>query len=171
MPFVQVPNTYNSLVVTYLQMTKWLWCHREHYLAYQSIISIAAREEPTREGGGGGQMLEIDQKKVTLSADWCHVMLHSLHVCAFLQVNLYLLSRILLGLVKVAVKKGILPEPNFPIFPLFAGLMWGIVLCLFEYQQETLQQSLQNSMTYIYHDSLVWNNIWDFLVYNSDILW
>lgn len=92
------------------------------------------------------------------------------NVCS-LQVNLYLLSRIVLGLVKVAVKKGIIPEPRFPVFPLFAGLMWGIVLCLFEYQQETLQQSLQNSMTYIYHDSLTWNNVWDFLVYNSDILW
>lgn len=89
-----------------------------------------------------------------------------------MQVNLYLLSRITLGLVKVAVKKGFLPPlPRLPVFSLFAGLMWGVVLCLFEYQQETLQQSLQNSMTYIYHDSFVWSNVWDFLVYNSNILW
>ena len=86
-------------------------------------------------------------------------------------MNLYLLSRIVLGLVKTAVKKGYIPEPKLPVFPLFAGLMWGTVLCLFEYQKDTLQQSLQNSMTYIYHDSQVWNNIWDFVVYNSDILW
>lgn len=87
------------------------------------------------------------------------------------QVNLYLLSRIVLGLVKVAVKKGYIPEPRFKVFPLFAGLMWGIVLCLFEYHQEVLQQSLQNSMTYIYHDSLVWSTLWDFLAYNNDVLW
>ncbi len=88
-----------------------------------------------------------------------------------LQVNLYLLSRIVLGSIKVAVNKGYLPNPSFPVFPLFAGLMWGLVLCLFEYQKETLQQSLQNSMTYIYHDSLVWSNIWDFLAYNNSVLW
>lgn len=88
-----------------------------------------------------------------------------------LQVNLYLLSRIILGLAKMGVKKGIIPEPNFPAFSIFAGLMWGLSLCLFEYQQDTLQLSLQNSMTYIFHDSFVWSNVWDFLVYNNAALW
>lgn len=86
-------------------------------------------------------------------------------------MNLYLLSRITIGLVKVAVKKGYVPEPKFDVFPWFAGLMWGVVLCLFEYHQETLQQSLQNSMTYIYRDSTVWSSVWDFLVYNNQLLW
>ena len=69
------------------------------------------------------------------------------------------------------MKKGYIPEPNFKVFPWFAALMWGTVLFLFENHQDTLQQSLQNSMTYIYHDSMVWNNVFDFLLDNNDILW
>ena len=89
----------------------------------------------------------------------------------FPQINLYLLSRITAGLARVAVKHGYLPSPSFDVFPWFAALMWGIVLCLFEYEKDTLQPSLQNSMTYLYHDSSVWHNVWDLLVYNSDVLW
>ena len=97
---------------------------------------------------------------------------HIAHDCTlFIQINLYLLSRITLGLVKLAVKKGYLPEPKFDVFPWFAALMWGTVLYLFENHQELLQQSLQSSMTYIYHDSMTWNNVLDFLVYNNAILW
>jgi len=77
----------------------------------------------------------------------------------------------MIGLAKTAVKKGYIPEPRINVFPLFAGLMWGIVLCLFTYHKDTLQPSLQNSMTYIYNDSTVWTNIWDFLVYNNQLLW
>jgi len=53
----------------------------------------------------------------------------------------------------------------------FAAVMWGVVLCLFEYEKDTLQPSLQNSMTYLYHDSNVWHSIWDLIVYNSNVLW
>ena len=88
-----------------------------------------------------------------------------------MQINLYLLSRITLGLARLAVKKVYLPEPRFSVFPWFAALMWGTVLYLFENHQETLQQSLQNSMTYIYHDSMIWNSVLDFLLYNNDSLW
>lgn len=100
--------------------------------------------------------------------------IHPLHYhdpLSCIQINLYLLSRISLGLARLAVKKGYLPEPRFSVFPWFAALMWGTVLYLFENHQETLQQSLQNSMTYIYHDSMVWNNVLDFLLYNNDSLW
>lgn len=88
-----------------------------------------------------------------------------------LQINLYLLSRISVGLVRLAVQKRVLPSPKFDVFPLFGAIVWGIVLCLFEYHQEVLQPSLQSSMTYLYHDSNAWHNIFDFLVYNSQILW
>ena len=98
-------------------------------------------------------------------------ILWPLLTCILIQINLYLLSRIILGLVKLGVKKGYLPELKFDVFPWFAALMWGTVLFLFENHQETLQQSLQSSMTYIYHDSMIWNNVLDFLVYNSDSLW
>ena len=93
------------------------------------------------------------------------------HIYPSPQINLYLLSRITAGLARVAVKRGYLPAPSFDVFPWFAALMWGIVLCLFEYEKDTLQPSLQSSMTYLYHDSSVWHNVWDLLVYNSNVLW
>ncbi|CAI5778058.1 peroxisomal membrane protein 4 isoform X2 [Podarcis muralis] len=65
------------------------------------------------------------------------------------QINMYLLSRILFGLSRLAVEKGYIPEPKQDPFPLFAALVWGIVLWLFEYHRHTLQPSLQSSMTYL----------------------
>ncbi|MBN3304115.1 peroxisomal membrane protein 4 [Amia ocellicauda] len=83
------------------------------------------------------------------------------------QINMYLLSRILFALSRLAVEKGLLPQPKRDPFPLFAALVWGIVLWLFEYHPHTLQPSLQSSMNYLYHDSNVWHDISDFLVYNK----
>ena len=87
------------------------------------------------------------------------------------QINLYLLSRITLGLAKMLVRRGYLPEPTFDLFPWFGALVWGVVLCLYEYEKRSLQPSLQSSMTYLYHDSTVWGGVWDFLAYNSARLW
>ena len=84
-----------------------------------------------------------------------------------LQICLYLLSRITFGFARVAMAKGLVPTPTFNTFPWFAGLMWGCVLWLFEYERHTLQPSLQSSMTYIYQDSQLWHNVWDLLVYNT----
>ncbi|XP_015265870.1 PREDICTED: LOW QUALITY PROTEIN: peroxisomal membrane protein 4 [Gekko japonicus] len=83
------------------------------------------------------------------------------------QINMYLLSRILFGLSRLAVEKGYIPEPKQDPFPLFAALVWGIVLWLFEYHRHTLQPSLQSSMTYLYDDSNVWHDVSDFLIYNK----
>uniref|UniRef100_H2ZAS9 Peroxisomal membrane protein 4 n=1 Tax=Ciona savignyi TaxID=51511 RepID=H2ZAS9_CIOSA len=87
------------------------------------------------------------------------------------QINMYLLSRIIFGLCRLGAERGCLPsEENMKgvkIFPVFAATVWGIVLWLFENHKHTLQPSLQNSMTYLYHDSNVWHNIWDFLIYNK----
>eukprot|EP00731_Ephydatia_muelleri_P012624 Em0006g1518a len=88
-----------------------------------------------------------------------------------MQVNLYLLSRITAGFARVLVKKRYIPEPQFKVFPWFAAFVWAMVLCLFEYHPETLQSSLQNSMNYLYRDSTIWSNLWDFFVYNSSNLW
>lgn len=87
--------------------------------------------------------------------------------CIWLQINMYLLSRILFALSRLAVEKGFIPQPKKDPFPLFATLVWGIVLWLFEYYPHTLQPSLQSSMNYLYHDSNVWHDISDFLVYNK----
>nr|XP_033770872.1 peroxisomal membrane protein 4 [Geotrypetes seraphini] len=83
------------------------------------------------------------------------------------QINMYLLSRILFGLCRLAVEKGYIPEPKHDPFPIFAALVWGIVLWLFEYHRHTLQPSLQSSMTYLYDDSNIWHDISDFLIYNK----
>lgn len=80
---------------------------------------------------------------------------------------MYLLSRILFALSRLAVEKGFIPKPKHDPFPLFATLVWGIVLWLFEFYPHTLQPSLQSSMNYLYHDSNVWHDISDFLVYNK----
>ncbi|XP_055069797.2 peroxisomal membrane protein 4 [Misgurnus anguillicaudatus] len=83
------------------------------------------------------------------------------------QINMYLLSRILFALSRLAVEKGYIPQPKRDPFPLFAMLVWGIVLWLFEYHPHTLQPSLQSSMNYLYHDSNTWHDITDFLIYNK----
>jgi peroxisomal membrane protein 4 len=88
-----------------------------------------------------------------------------------MQINLYLLSRVVVGLARLGVKKQIIPEPKYNVFPLFGAIVWGFALTLFEYHQDTLQPSLQNSMTYLYRDSTVWSNIADFLFYNNSVLW
>ncbi|XP_048874047.1 peroxisomal membrane protein 4 [Brienomyrus brachyistius] len=83
------------------------------------------------------------------------------------QINMYLLSRILFALSRLAVEKGYIPQHKRDPFPLFAALVWGIVLWLFEYHPHTLQPSLQSSMNYLYHDSNEWHSISDFLIYNK----
>lgn len=80
---------------------------------------------------------------------------------------MYLLSRILFALCRLAVEKGYIPKPKRDPFPLFAMLVWGIVLWLFEYHPHTLQPSLQSSMTYLYHDSNTWHDLSDFVIYNK----
>ena len=41
----------------------------------------------------------------------------------------------------------------------------GVVM--FEYEQSTVHPSLSASMTYIFHDSEHWTNLWDLFVYNT----
>ncbi|XP_006202704.1 peroxisomal membrane protein 4 isoform X1 [Vicugna pacos] len=83
------------------------------------------------------------------------------------QINMYLMSRILFALCRLGVEKGYIPEPRWEPSRLFNGLVWGLVLWLFEYHRPTLQPSLQSSMTYLYEDSNVWHDISDFLIYNK----
>jgi peroxisomal membrane protein 4 len=68
------------------------------------------------------------------------------------QINMYLLSRILFGLARLAVSSGVISAPKggrimctaegahacgyaADTFPLFAALVWGTVLWLFEYHR------------------------------------
>ncbi len=84
--------------------------------------------------------------------------------CQSLQINLYLLSRILLALSRLAVQRRFIRRPNTPVFRWFAAAVWGVVLWLFEYHKPMLQPSLQHSMTYLYHDSNHWTCLRDFLL-------
>uniref|UniRef100_A0A1I7XK20 Peroxisomal membrane protein 4 n=1 Tax=Heterorhabditis bacteriophora TaxID=37862 RepID=A0A1I7XK20_HETBA len=83
------------------------------------------------------------------------------------QINLYLLSRVTLGLVKLAVENKIMPQPAFPVFPWFAAMLWGLVLWMFEHHSGVLHGSLVKSMTYLYKDSDVWTNIRNFIIKNK----
>ncbi|VDP11018.1 unnamed protein product [Heligmosomoides polygyrus] len=56
---------------------------------------------------------------------------------------------------------------DFPVFPLFAAAVWGIVLWLFEHHTNVLQGSLVKSMTYLYKDSNYWTDIRNFLLRNK----
>ncbi|XP_048204978.1 peroxisomal membrane protein 4 [Perognathus longimembris pacificus] len=83
------------------------------------------------------------------------------------QINMYLTSRVLFALCRLAVEKGYIPELKWNVFSLHTAVIWGLVLWLFEYHRPTLQPSLQSSMTYLYEDSNVWHDISDFLIYNK----
>lgn len=84
-----------------------------------------------------------------------------------MQINLYLLSRVLLALVKLLAARGSIAKPSFDAFPWFAALVWGAVLWLFEHHGALLQPSLQSSMTYLYHDSNAWDSLRTLLVHNK----
>ncbi len=67
------------------------------------------------------------------------------------QVTFYVLSRSIMGGVKVLQDKGILPPFNANRFLSVIG--WGLVMTLFFDDKTTLQPSLQQSMTYLYDES------------------
>ncbi|KAJ3068432.1 peroxisomal membrane protein 4 [Rhizoclosmatium globosum] len=78
------------------------------------------------------------------------------------QINMYLLSRITFGIAKMAVKRGIVPEPPHS-FPIFAATVWGIVMWQFRHERDVLQSSLQSSMQFLYNDSEVFSNLGNWL--------
>eukprot|EP01012_Entosiphon_sulcatum_P050139 TRINITY_DN68911_c0_g1_i1.p1 TRINITY_DN68911_c0_g1~~TRINITY_DN68911_c0_g1_i1.p1 ORF type:complete len:199 (-),score=23.94 TRINITY_DN68911_c0_g1_i1:14-610(-) len=83
-----------------------------------------------------------------------------------MQINLYLLSRIILAGARIGVEKTGASPPK-QSFRIFAALVWGIVMWQFYSHRHTLQDSLQSSMTYLYVDSERWNSIRNFLWHNK----
>lgn len=82
------------------------------------------------------------------------------------QVNMYLLSRILSGFVHLYLqKKGLNPSPV--AFQMYAALMWACVMFLFYHHPDVLQVSLQSSMNYIYHDSNKYSTLKDLIWVNK----
>ncbi|CUG89778.1 peroxisomal membrane protein 4, putative [Bodo saltans] len=82
------------------------------------------------------------------------------------QVTMYLISRVLSGLLFSAVEKYGVKIPNNG-FRALSGAMWGLVLVLFLHRPATLQTSLQQSMAYIYKESAVFSNLWDLVIMNN----
>ena len=84
-----------------------------------------------------------------------------------LQIVLYLMARVVFGLISVLKKNQVYPFRKFTfsdVYPYLASITWGAVLWLYEYHPECLQKSLFNSMEFLYHESNTWNNgIKDFL--------
>ncbi|KAI9329096.1 Tim17/Tim22/Tim23/Pmp24 family-domain-containing protein [Obelidium mucronatum] len=78
------------------------------------------------------------------------------------QINMYLLSRVTFGLAKMCVKKKLIPQPPHA-FPIFAAVVWGIVMWQFRYERDVLQGSLQASMQFLYNDSEVFSNLGNWL--------
>eukprot|EP00457_Paulinella_chromatophora_P019055 gb/GEZN01020589.1/.p1 GENE.gb/GEZN01020589.1/~~gb/GEZN01020589.1/.p1 ORF type:complete len:215 (-),score=7.34 gb/GEZN01020589.1/:34-657(-) len=71
------------------------------------------------------------------------------------QINMYVLSRIIFGLVRYAAKQQVLPVvPG--AFRWSACLIWGTVMCLFHVDRKVLQGSLERSMVYLYEESDTW---------------
>lgn len=77
------------------------------------------------------------------------------------QINMYILSRITVGLARLAVKRGYFEAPKHS-FRIYAGVCWAIVMYLFYYEHTPrvpiLQKSLASSMSYLYLDSNEWPN-------------
>ena len=108
-------------------------------------------------------------------AQW-HTMLMGF-ICGFVfwgdrspvnvQVNMYIFSRIVSGLVHLYLESNSISQQQPTAFKVYAGLIWAIVMWLFYYHPQVLQVSLQSSMTYIYKDSDVYTNFRDLVVYNK----
>ncbi|KAJ2162317.1 hypothetical protein GGF46_000808 [Coemansia sp. RSA 552] len=82
------------------------------------------------------------------------------------QIILYLFSRIAMGLVNTAMKATSFEAPSNS-FALFAAICWGTVMVLFRRDKSVLQDSLQNSMTYLYEDSNRWTSLKTLLWHNK----
>lgn len=104
------------------------------------------------------------------------------------QVNMYILSRILSGLIHLLMERSDVvnrltrnrpssvaagvegstpPSTQNTAFRLYAGLIWGIVMFLFYCHPHVLQWSLQTSMQYIYKDSDEFTDAKSLLLYNK----
>ena len=71
------------------------------------------------------------------------------------QINMYVMSRVILGGVRALSVNGYLPasESVPQAYTLYAAATWAAVMYLFEWHEKHLQKSLATSMQYLYHES------------------
>lgn len=75
------------------------------------------------------------------------------------QIAMYLLSRVLVGLLRLLAKNRVHPfsSVNYQqVYPFFAAGVWAIVMWIYETNPDVLQPSLTASMKYLYADSNKW---------------
>ncbi|ORX57024.1 peroxisomal membrane protein 4 [Hesseltinella vesiculosa] len=82
------------------------------------------------------------------------------------QIVLYLFSRVVMALVKLPVKRQVIDAPQHT-YPVFAAVVWGLVMWLFNKEGDTLQPSLRASMVYIYKDSDHWDSLRNLFWHNK----
>jgi peroxisomal membrane protein 4 len=79
----------------------------------------------------------------------------------------------MVGLAKYMANHKFLPSPPFPdkdsktVYPVFAAVVWGVVMWLFRHERGTLQSSLQASMQYLYNDSENWKGLKTWIWHNK----
>ena len=83
------------------------------------------------------------------------------------QVNMYIFSRIISGLVHLWMESNSVNQTQPRAFKVYAGVIWAIVMWLFYYHPQVLQVSLQSSMTYIYKDSDKYTDLRTLVVHNQ----
>jgi len=77
------------------------------------------------------------------------------------QINMYVMSRVILGGVKALSVHGLLPAADaIPhVYTIYAAVTWALVMYMHQWQTPHLQRSLTVSMDYLYRDSNKWPKI------------
>eukprot|EP01083_Nonionella_stella_P044387 119517_1 len=71
------------------------------------------------------------------------------------QINLYVFSRIFMGLIRSGVERKVFDGSKWKIwYLLFAATTWAIVMYLFEFEEHNISRSLAASMRYLYHNEM-----------------
>ena len=84
------------------------------------------------------------------------------------QIIFYLLSRVVVGLGNLAIKKGTVVVPEkFKDFRWFSAVVWAFGMWLFHHHKDVLQPSLQASLTYLLTDSNQWSDLRTLLWHNK----
>jgi peroxisomal membrane protein 4 len=69
---------------------------------------------------------------------------------------MYLTSRVIMGMFRIAAAEGvpIARDLSFEqVYPVWASVVWALVMWQFEYHPDKLQASLTQSMKYLYHET------------------
>ena len=106
-----------------------------------TLEAATGRAVPAIAGAVCGCLVFGTNNKINMQV--CLTTLPELGLHLSIQINLYLLSRVTLALVKLAHSHGWIPAPPLPAFSLFAALVWGLVMWLYEAHLTLLQPSLQ----------------------------